>query len=405
MSIAQRHWEEIEGRGWSDPQTNVCQRCIADTYLRRLIKGHLTGTVCTYCNRKSRRSAPLSLVMDAVLRGVKYSYNDEANAGCPYDKEMSIKYMLSSNVLEAVLGSEGLEWPEQLKSDVANAFVNEDWVDAPDGDWMGSYDHERLQWSWDSFAHAVKHQSRFHFQTRKRQRSYSDDLVSVHEMLPFLGSLVRRHRIVRTVSEFSIFYRVRLGNQPNEASELGPPPKGKTTAGRMNPAGIPYFYLAFDEKTALAETRTSPGDEATISQWITSRDLSVIDLSHRLSCPSIFEDKKREHDMVQFLWKFVGEISKPIAHDGSEHIEYVPTQVVSEYFAQTFRYGKGKPIDGLIYPSAMQSGGKNLVIFPANGGHPSSRSVERFQCVTLKSSTTTLGSAVALGPGFECRRE
>lgn len=57
--------------------------------------------------------------------------------------------------------------------------------------------------------------------------------------------------------------------------------------------------------------------------------------------------------MVQFLWQFVNEISKPVAHDGSEHIEYVPTQVVSEYFAQAFQYAKGKRIDGLIYPSAV----------------------------------------------------
>lgn len=211
--------------------------------------------------------------------------------------------------------------------------------------------------------------------------------VDVHEMLPFLGLLVRRHRMVRTMSEPAIFYRVRPGKHPNEAAELGPPPEGKARAGRMNPAGISYLYLAFDEKTALAETRTTPGEEATISQWATSRDLSVIDLTCSLSCPSIFEDKRGGHELVQFLWRFVDEISKPISHDGYEHIEYLPTQVVSEYFSQAFQYAKGKHVDGLIYSSAAQPDGKNLVIFPARDAQLSSHVIGGFQCVELKSSS------------------
>lgn len=386
MGSAQRNMEEVEDRGWNDPRTNVCQHCIGDLYLRRLVRKHLTEANCTYCKSKSRKAAPTSVVMEAVMRAVKYSYNDEASAGFPYDNEMSPDYLMSSYVLESVLDSQDLDWPEKLKKDVANAFLNTGWIDAPDGEWMGAHPHERLHWSWDDFARAVKHQSRFHFQTRKRQRSCSDNLISMHDMLPFLGSLIRRHRMVCTVSESSIFYRVRCGKHPHEIAELGARSDGKGTAGRMNPAGISYLYLAFDEKTALTETRTNPGDEATISQWVASRYLSVIDLTRNLSCRSIFENEKREYETVQFLWRFVDEISKPVERDGSEHIEYVPTQVVSEYFAQAFRNAKDKHVDGLIYPSSVQPGGKNLVIFPALDVQLSSQPVDRFQCVRLKSS-------------------
>ena len=68
--------------------------------------------------------------------------------------------------------------------------------------------------------------------------------------------------------------------------------------------------------------------------------------------------------MVQVIAAFRDEISKTVAQDGSEHFEYVPTQVVSEYFAQAFTFGAGKRIDGLVYPSAVEDGGKNLVVFP-----------------------------------------
>ena len=358
-------WMEQEERGWRDPKKWVCQHCVGgDTYLRHLVRVNLSTTGCTYCRNPKRKAAPLSVLMDALLRGVKYSYNDEANAGYPYDREFPIEYMGSEGVLQQVLASQDIEWNNALVRDVANAFTNTGWVDAPDGEFMGSYHHERLHWSWSSFANAVKHRSRFHFQTGKRVRRHGDDLVGVHEMLPFLGQLVRRHRLVRALPHTTVLHRVRPGAWPHTVADLGAPPESKSRAGRMNPAGVPYLYLAFDEKTALAETRVTHGQEVTVSQWSPVRDLQVIDLSQALRFVSVFSEKRQEYEMVQFIAAFRDEISKTVAHDGSEHFEYVPTQVVSEYFAQAFTFGAGKRIDGLVYPSAVEDGGKNLVVFP-----------------------------------------
>lgn len=366
MGIVKNLWMRDEDRGWSDPGTYLCQACVGeDKFLSSLVRKNLSLNVCNYCESKSRKAAPTSAIMDAVLRGVKYSFNDEANAGCPNTKEITIEYLCSEEMLYQVLYSEGLEWADTLVTDVANALTNEGWVDAPDGDWMGSYQHERLHWSWNSFAEAVKHLSRFHFHTRVKACRWANDVVAVDEMLPFIGRLVRQQRMVRKLSMDTVFHRVRLGTWPSTLAELGPPPKKKVSAGRMNPAGIPYLYLAFDEKTALAETRSKARAAATISSWSPSRDLNVIDLVQLPDCPSVFSEMGREHDLVQFLYAFVSEIAKPVAHDGREHIEYVPTQVVSEYFAQAFRYGDCKRVDGLIYPSAVSQGGKNLVVFPS----------------------------------------
>lgn len=356
---------DTQDRGWADPETWVCQACIGDDgHLKSLVRKNLSDATCTYCESNKRKAAPLRSVMDAVLRGVKYSFNDEASAGCPYDREFSIEYLPSEDVLYQVLESQGLEWPEQLVTDVARAFSNDGWVEAPDGEWMGSHPHERLHWSWHSFAHAVKHRSRFHFHVSNRVHRWGDDLVSVHEMLPFLGQLVRQHRMMRTLSTDAVFHRVRLGAHPLTVVDLGPPPTEKVTAGRMNPVGIPYLYLAFDEKTALAETRAKYRTRATVSSWTPTRELNVIDLVHFPSSPSVFSEKRHEHEMVQFLYAFTEEISQQIDPDGSEHIEYVPTQVVSEYFAQAFKYSGNKRVDGLIYRSSVAPGGKNLVVFP-----------------------------------------
>jgi len=47
--------------------------------------------------------------------------------------------------------------------------------------------------------------------------------------------------------------------------------------------------------------------------------------------------------------------------DGYEHIEYVPTQVVTEYFRYVVPEIAIYKIDGIVYPSAKE-GGKNCCV-------------------------------------------
>lgn len=75
-------------------------------------------------------------------------------------------------------------------------------------------------------------------------------------------------------------------------------------------------------------------------------------------------DRWEERGMGLFLEAFVSAISVPVKGDGSEHIDYVPTQVVSEYFAKAFQLEDETRLDGMLYPSSVAPGGKNLVLFP-----------------------------------------
>ena len=55
-----------------------------------------------------------------------------------------------------------------------------------------------------------------------------------------------------------------------------------------------------------------------------------------------------------------------MVHDGREHIDYVPSQIVTEYFRHVYRTYDGKPLDGIIFPSAHVRNGKNFVIFASS---------------------------------------
>ena len=131
----------------------------------------------------------------------------------------------------------------------------------------------------------------------------------------------------------------------------------------MNPAGIPYLYAAFDEETARSETLFNSRRPYAMAEFKTKYTLNVLDLSSLPAQPSPFEpDRYNERHEIGFLHRFQGEISKRVSKDGREHIEYIPTQIVSEFFRHRF-LNVGAALDGIVFPSAKNEQGKNIALF------------------------------------------
>jgi RES domain len=102
----------------------------------------------------------------------------------------------------------------------------------------------------------------------------------------------------------------------------------------MNAPGIVVMYGAFDRDTALAET-TGVHNEFSVAELRLLKDLRVVDLTRVPPVPSIFEDGPRES--LLFLRHFAKDVSQPFTPDVELHIEYTPTQVVSEYLRHRLR--------------------------------------------------------------------
>ena len=62
-----------------------------------------------------------------------------------------------------------------------------------------------------------------------------------------------------------------------------------------------------------------------------------------------------------FLTYFSNDISRPISE--YYNIEYIPTQIVTEYLRHVYKTDKGVKIDGILYKSSKNKGGVNIVIF------------------------------------------
>jgi len=104
-----------------------------------------------------------------------------------------------------------------------------------------------------------------------------------------------------------------------------------------------------------------------VAKFETARDAWVVDLTALPEFPSLFDEGRRHlRAPISFLRDFVEDLAKPIAKDGREHIEYVPTQIVTEYLRYVFRTETGHRVRGVIYQSARNGGGKCCVLFFKN---------------------------------------
>lgn len=134
----------------------------------------------------------------------------------------------------------------------------------------------------------------------------------------------------------------------------------------MSPPGVVMTYASEDEQTALAETATAPGTYA-VGEFVTERDAFVLDLTQLPPVPSFFAElpDTLEYDprpRLAFLHHVSREISRPVARDDRVHIEYVPTQVVTEYVRTVVTTKKGK-VDGIRYRSSRKGGQASVVLF------------------------------------------
>lgn len=185
-----------------------------------------------------------------------------------------------------------------------------------------------------------------------------------------IGKVANELDLIRSLPIGTEFIRARVSEKrlPITVKKLGPPSCDKARySNRMSPAGIPMFYGSTEEATAIAEINDRK-DKAkkyiTVATFKTLKAFKVLDLTKLPDFPSLFDENRRHlRAPLIFLRAFLKDFSKPIKKDGREHTEYVPTQVVTEYFRHIFRDEERDVVRGIIYPSARRKEGKSCVLF------------------------------------------
>ena len=110
------------------------------------------------------------------------------------------------------------------------------------------------------------------------------------------------------------------------------------------------FYGGLERETAVQEVKSNGPTAASIGQFELLDEIRVVDLTVLPPVRGLFADGTRqEKAAIAFLHQFVEDATLPIERDGREHIEYVPTQIVtlSDHFKSGQRLSlQNRPMEG-----------------------------------------------------------
>lgn len=196
---------------------------------------------------------------------------------------------------------------------------------------------------------------------RTKNRFFPDTEFDSDRMAGLLSSLiVSPNRISRS------WFRARIEDEEGRipAEKMGAPPAKRASAGRANPAGIPYLYVGSDIDTAMSEVRPHPGECLTVASIAVAEDLQLVDLRNprSLITPFIMEDTERVASLrgdIEFLERLGEELTTPVLPH-ARAVDYIPSQYLCELIKKT-------GYDGVVYSSSV-SEGVNLALFePSNG--------------------------------------
>lgn len=373
MGISKRIWEEEQERGYSSNKgVTVCSNCFDEHGIKKFIEEHATHTKCSYCEESDDEvvACDLDSLIEHILISIRYEWGDPANEGLPYETreggwQVSTVYDTWDLLDEIGLGNKS----DKIFEDICNSIHNQEWCER--NPYSLSTDRTLL-FGWEKFSDFVKNKARYVFFKAKNKEHSIDqhDEIDPVDILDALESIIRTIGLVKSIDVNTKIRRVRIVNPDKilrTAKELGSPPSElANVANRMSPAGISMFYGAFDTNTAIKETYLpcEKDKKAIVGIFQPTRTLSVVDLSGISSIPSLFDEHEREkRSYVKFLLDFITDFTKPIERSDRAHVEYVPTQIVTEYIRHVFKTEEDGEVDGLIYPSSKNKGKKAVVIF------------------------------------------
>lgn len=234
---------------------------------------------------------------------------------------------------------------------------------------------DALVFSWERFEEVVKYQPRYPFLTLDEPDKYAEAFdVTPAKMLTRIGELTATHELIRTLPVRTMVFRGRPC-APTEtyasAADLGTTPRDKAMSNRMSPAGIAVFYGALDKETTVAEIKPTLSEEkpaVSLGEFLTTSEMRLVDLASLPEIPSVFdEDNRDDRPTIRFLRQFARIVSQPAGETraaGREIVDYIPTQVVTEYLWHVFgdQHAAGR-IDGILYQSAQHNEGVCCALF------------------------------------------
>lgn len=357
-------------RGFLDIKGNVCHECFKDEYLKKFIINNATSKKCDYCENSSNDNIAIEFnkIMELIVKGIMFCFEDPINE-IPYDSEEG-GYMAPISDTWDIIDDLDITEDNNVKEKIVNSIQNESWV--KNGYYSGSESEIFLN-AWDNFKNIVKYKRRYTFLSKTNDYAIINSSNFLNELINYTERL-SPIKIIKVFGETERIYRARIDKEYYQnAKNLGSPGIDNAKANRMSPAGIPMFYGAFDKETCVKEiicpNKTREENKISIGIFQPVRNLCFLDLSmlSSIPMPSIFDiANQRTIHPLKFFSEFSKDIAKDTGHDNSKNLEYIPTQIITEFFRYEYKTKDGNSIDGIIYESSKNKGHQSCVIFCEN---------------------------------------
>jgi len=344
----------------------VCAECFADDDLRAFVESNASRTQCDFCEATSEYPIAAHL-LDVVqhMNQCLDRYYSTAENELPFESAEGGYQGQWWDTWDFVEGVLGLEFPKDtgdLEQAIRDSLGQRAWCER---DPFGLDEEAHLWLSWEQFCEVVKFERRFFF-AQQGSSSISGPL-NPRATLAALAEVFAELGLIADLPAGTEIWRARVqrgGATLQGPADLGPPPREFARQSRMSPAGVVMFYAGEDEETALRETANGAGDFV-MAKFRTLQATRVLDLAAIPRPPSIFNldvevSARLRH---RFLSRFADEIAQPVERDDRVHIDYVPTQVVTEFVRSSVGSGDGQPVMGIRYASSRSPGRSALVLF------------------------------------------
>ena len=360
----------------------VCEKCIGDVGLWHSVSKHREDEPCSYCGTSP--AALLENVVDYMRSAIATEYGDihdnlDVNGGLPDHFD-----------IEGVFREVGFHAAnDDLMDDIISSFGDRIFTLDKEKDFLYSV---RLD-AWRRFQEVVKHERRYTFGSIAHDYPPEMDelLWSPRNLLDNVAKTIYSSSLILPVDHNLEIWRVQVHNR-GDALDIpkrftSPPREYARYANRMSPAGVPMFYGADDFDTAVAEVvdPDAANDDQCVSgiRFRPKSGFLILDLTNVPKRKSFFDPyDSAERMALGFLSSFVRDLSKPIKKDGREHIEYVPSQVFTEYIRHELASEAGEPIMGIKYQSSKNGNGCYVIFveqdacLPAVGSDKSAQILE-----------------------------
>lgn len=336
----------------------VCWKCFADDDLVTFVRTNGKRGHCDYCGTSRILCCEFGCISEFIRERLA-EYYSRAVDELPYDSGEGGYLGTTYDSYDLIDDHAVVADCDKLRHELASELGDDIWCEY---NWTSLELDSAYNLAWKRFCDTIKHERRFFFATFGHDPDDRDSISPIG-ILDTLAHWIDELGLMTTLPAGGHVWRARAsgpGVTYKTPAELGPPPaESALQANRMNPAGIPMFYAAAKEKTAAVET---PGKHLSLGKFRLLRRLQMVDLAGLPPVPGFFGDaSKRERLTIRFLHDFRKSIEQPIARDEKTHIDYLPSQVVTEYF-RTCKIGGGA-VDGVIYRSAKLPNEIDYVFF------------------------------------------